>query len=184
MLAQRALAQLLIVDVQERLLPAMHDADRIASACIKLASAARQLGVPITISEQYPKGIGATIAPLAEAAGNDAVILPKMTFSCLREEALAHRLESLATNGRKQIVVCGIESHVCVLQTAFDLNARGFDVFLATDATGSRASHSKSTALQRMQMAEIVPVTFEMIAFEWLERAGTNEFKAMMPLIK
>lgn len=183
-LAQRRQSQLLVVDVQERLLPAMHDANEIASACIKLAKTAQRLGVPITISEQYPKGIGATIQPLIEACGSDAVVLPKMTFSCLRNDMLAPLIESHANKGRRQIILCGIESHVCVLQTAFDLKARGYDVLLATDATGSRAPHSKTTALSRMQQAGVALVTFEMIAFEWLECAGTDEFRAIMPVIK
>lgn len=184
MLLEADTSQVLIVDVQERLAPAMQDSDAVVRQCEKLAAAAALCLVPATLSEQYPAGIGATLDSVRKAVGVRSVCFPKMTFSCWRDEALRERIEMLALEGRRQIVVCGIESHVCVLQSALDLRVAGYDVFVVADAVSSRVAASKEIALQRMAAAGITLVTFEMIAFEWLERAGTDAFKDMLRLVK
>lgn len=181
MMLARATSQLLVVDIQARLLPAMSDGERTLAQAQMLAEAARKLGVPITISEQYPKGLGPTVAGVLDAAGPDAAVLQKMTFSALATPALAAHLEA---SGRRQIVLCGIEAHVCVLQSALDLLARGYRVALATDAIASRVASSKDVAIARLVQAGVVPVTCEMAIFEWLGAAGTDDFKAILPLIK
>lgn len=183
MVLSREASQLLVVDVQERLGQAMSGKDACLAQIVKLCTAAQRLGVPITITEQYPKGIGATVGPIIDAAAKP-VVLQKMTFSALRTDAIATRLNALAASGRRQIVVCGIESHVCVLQTALDLQASGFEVFAVSDAMASRQPESKTIAMARLQQAGVVIVNFEMAAFEWLARADTAEFKALLPLIK
>lgn len=181
MLLCRHSSQLLIVDVQERLLPVMSGADACLANIVRLAEATRHLGLPITISEQYPRGIGPTVAPIRVASEGAAETLTKMTFSCGRDAGIAARLTAA---GRRQLVLCGIEAHICVLQSALDFAAAHFDVFIVADAVTSREPASKEIALRRMECAGIVPVTVEMVIFEWLERAGTADFKTLQQLIK
>jgi nicotinamidase-related amidase len=111
-------------------------------------------------------------------------VLEKMSFSCMGDSAIAARLMELKAAGRRQILICGIEAHVCVLQSAIAAKAAGFDVFVAADATSSRASASKALALSRMSHAGVQIVSTEMAIFEWLAVAGTADFKALMPLVK
>lgn len=177
-------SQLLLIDVQERLLPAIHDRERVEQRCRRLIQCARRLEVPVTVSEQYPKGLGPTTAPLRDVLGNAATVLPKTAFSCLGEPALAARLEALRTAGRDLIVIAGIEAHVCVAQTALDLAAGDWEVFAAADALGSREPESRALALDRMARHGIDVVDSEMVMFEWLERAGTPEFKELQELLK
>src|SRR5207253_3220210 len=116
-LLNRARSQLVVVDVQERLMPAMHDGAATAERCGILMQAAHRLGIPVTISEQYRKGLGPTIARLDNLKG-DAPVLEKMHFSCADDEAITARVTEIAKSGRPQVVLCGIESHVSVLQSA------------------------------------------------------------------
>jgi nicotinamidase-related amidase len=176
--------QVLVVDMQEKLLPAMSDAQATLANCARLVQAAARLSLPITVSQQYPKGIGATVSELRQHLPNDCVTLDKMTFSCTRDEALRQRIEQLASDGREHVIICGIEAHVCVLQTAIEIVEAGLQCFVVADAISSRAPVSKELALARMQAASVVPVTTEMAIFEWLGVAGTPDFKALMPLMK
>jgi nicotinamidase-related amidase len=167
MLIARDKSQLLIVDVQDKLLDAISGKDRVVESCVRLVRAARMLHVPITLSEQYPQGLGPTVDAIREASANAGFVVDKVEFSCLRNEGLRERLHELRRQGRPQVVIGGIEAHVCVLQTAIDLEAQGFEAFVVADAIGSRAK-----------------VNSEMVLFEWLERAGTPEFKELQALIK
>lgn len=180
----RERGQLLLVDLQERLVPAIAGQEGVAAAAERLARYAVRLGVPVTISEQYPKGLGQTLGAIRAAAGNEAVTLPKVAFSCLADDALAGRVRGLRDGGCAQVVVAGVEAHVCVLQTALDLVADGFEVFVAADATGSRRVESKTLALTRLASAGATIVDAEMVAFEWLARAGTAEFRDVQALLK
>ncbi|MFO1171786.1 MAG: isochorismatase family protein [Hyphomicrobiaceae bacterium] len=177
-------SQLLLVDLQERLVPAIDSYEALAGSAERLAKYAVRLGVPVTISEQYPKGLGPTLGAIRVAAGTEAVTLAKVEFSCGANAGLAARLASLKSEGRTQVVVAGVEAHVCVLQTVLDLVAAGFDVFVAADAVGSRRAESKALALSRMQGAGAVIADSEMVAFEWLECAGTPEFRDVQALLK
>ncbi len=181
---RRDRSQVLLVDLQERLVPAIDGQAEIVAAAERLAKYAVRLGVPITISEQYPKGLGPTLGAVRAAAGNEAVTLAKVEFSCVANAGLAARLDALKSEGRSQVVVAGVEAHVCVLQTVLDLLGEGFEVFVAADAVGSRRAESKALALARMQGADAVIVDSEMVAFEWLERAGTPEFRDVQALLK
>ncbi|MEZ5773204.1 MAG: isochorismatase family protein [Hyphomicrobiaceae bacterium] len=180
----RQTSQLLIVDVQERLLPTIAEWQRVERTTVQLAHVARRLAVTTTVSEQYPRGLGGTSPVILEAAGNEAVRLDKVEFSCMANAGLRERLETLRGGGLRQIVVAGMEAHVCVAQTVLDLIAADFDVFVVADAVGSRSMESRRLALERMarQGAEIVD--WEMAMFEWLERAGTPEFKELQGLLK
>jgi nicotinamidase-related amidase len=174
-------SQLLVVDVQERLLPAMTSSEACLSNIVRLAKASRHLAVPITISEQYPQGIGPSAAPIRATCEGAAEIMTKMTFSCGHDEKIAARI---AANARRQLVICGIEAHICVLQTALTFASAHFDVFVVADAVTSRQPESKEIALRRLERAGVTLATVEMVFFEWLGRAGTADFKILQQLIK
>lgn len=181
MLLDASKASLLVIDIQERLLPAMAEADRVVARTNILMTAARELSLPVTISEQYPKGLGRTVPQLAT---NDAAVFEKLTFSCWRDEVMKRHFITLHEGGRPLVVVAGIEAHVCVLQTCIDLSAAGFGVFAVTDAMSSRKSESATLAFERLRALGVEVVNTEMALFELLEKAGTPEFKALSPLIR
>ncbi len=181
---KRTRSQLLVIDVQDRLLTTIDGHERVVHASERLIRYARRLDVPITISEQYPKGLGPTTPRLLEAAGNEAARLDKVEFSCLANLGLAVHLDKVKAEGRDQIVVAGMEAHVCVLQSVLDLLVDGYEVFLCADAIGSRAASSRELAIERMRDAGASIADNEMVMFEWLERAGTPEFKELQGLLK
>ncbi|MGE4062144.1 MAG: hydrolase [Rhodospirillaceae bacterium] len=183
MLLDRSRSQLLVVDVQERLAPAMHDGERMIDNCAVLMQAAHRLGIPVTLSEQYTKGLGPTVARLGNVKG-DSPVLEKMHFSCAADAGLSTRIRGLAAEGRSQLVICGIEAHVCVLQSALGFAGGGLNVFVAADAVTSRKPESAAIARDRLAVNSIAVVTTEMALFEWLHIAGTAEFKELSKLIK
>jgi nicotinamidase-related amidase len=183
MLLSRGKSQLLIVDVQAKLLPAMSDR-RVVERCIRLVRAARALAVPITVSEQYPKGLGPTVEALREAVGNAGAFLPKVEFSCAKNGPLRERLCELRRQGRPQVVIGGMETHVCVGQTAIDLEGEGFEVFVVADAVSSRTTASRKLALTRLLKTGADVVNSEMVVFEWLGKADTSEFRELLALVK
>ncbi len=180
MLIDRAKAQLLLIDMQDRLLPAMAAPERVLKQAIILARAARVLDLPITVSEQYPKGLGHTVAPLKAEIGNTPV-QEKVEFSCWKNAALRERITQ---HERRHVIIAGIEAHVCVLQTAMDLQGAGHEVYAVADAMSSRAEASAELAFHRMRQASIAIVTTEMLLFETLGTAGTPEFKQLSALIR
>jgi nicotinamidase-related amidase len=176
-------SQILLVDVQEKLVPTIADAEAIVRRCAFVLACSARLEIPVTISEQYPKGLGPTIASLVEAA-NAAPRLAKTSFSAMNDPALSERIGELRGAGRGQLVLIGIEAHVCVLQTAFAAHRAGYEVFVVADAVGSRSRQDREAGLSRMAMAGISIVTAEMAMFEWLEQSGTADFKALSALIR
>jgi isochorismate hydrolase len=184
MLLTRDKSQLLIIDVQDKLLDAISGKDRVVDRCVRLVRAARMLEVPITVSEQYPQGLGPTADPIRDALANAGFVVDKVEFSCLKSEPLRERLHELRRQGRPQVVIGGIEAHVCVTQTAIDLEEQGFEAFVVADAVGSRSKGSRKLALTRLLKAGADVVDSEMVLFEWLERAGTREFKELQALVK
>ncbi len=171
-LLTRADATLLLVDVQEGFRSYASFAD-VASACAKLLAGARLLDVPALASEQYPKGLGHTAREVGLA---DEPRIEKTVFS-------AARADGFDLHGRRQAIVCGIETHVCVSQTVHDLLADGVEVHIPADAVGSRHLIDYERGLERMERAGAVISTVEAVLFELLERAGTPEFKAVQKLI-
>lgn len=180
MLIDKDAAALLVVDIQARLAPAVEGAERIIDRTRLLLEAARRLAVPVLVSEQYPRGLGHTDERLGPLPPGSAVI-DKTSFSCLREPRLRAHLDRL---GRGQVVLCGMETHVCVLQTALDLRHAGWEVFVVADAVGSRREASRTLGLERMRDRGIDVVDSEMVVFEWLERAATEPFRELIALIK
>jgi len=184
MLLARDRSQLLIIDAQDKLLAAITGKDRVVKRCVRLVRAARVLNVPVTLSEQYPEGLGPTAKPIREAAANSGFVIDKVDFSCLRNTPLRDRLHELRRQGRPQVVIAGTEAHVCVLQTAIDLEGHGFEAFVVADAIGSRSRTSRKRAITRLLKEGADIVDSEMVVFEWLERAGTPEVKELQGLIK
>ena len=185
MLMKAATSQLVVIDVQEKLLPAMMNPDQVLARIGILAAAARRFAVPSLITEQYPRGLGKTCEAVLNAFGHDATLLEKMTFSAATEDVCGAHLARIAhEQNRRQIILCGIESHVCVLQSALDFIQDGYEVFVVTDAASSRAASSMDFAFRRMERAGVSLVTTEMVLFEWLERAGTDDFRALSKMIR
>jgi nicotinamidase-related amidase len=180
MLLRREQSLLLVVDIQEKLAPAISNADGVVANVAKLIRAAQQLHVPILASEQYPKGLGRTLPVLRNLLAADA-LFDKTHFSCLAEPGVADRLQQYQ---RRQIIVCGIEAHVCVLQTAMDIESAGLDSIVVADAVSSRRGENCALGVARMRAAGVEIVTTEMVLFEWIAQAGTPEFKTLLPLIK
>ena len=174
MLISKTDSCLLIIDVQERLTPVMNEPRRVIDGCSALLKGAGILGVPVIITEQYPKGLGTSIFDIRDAAPENAVYFEKTSLSAVSQEGFAERLAALE---KKQIVIAGIEEHICVLQTAVELKEKGFDVFVVTDASGSRHPQNEDAAVARFRQEGIPTVCTEMVLFEWLRKAGTPEFK-------
>ncbi|MFN3148588.1 isochorismatase family protein [Bremerella sp.] len=167
---------LLVIDMQEKLLPSIPENDRIVWNARRLLDGAEILGVAALGTEQYRKGLGATVEPLAAKLGE---MPDKLHFSSC--QSIATKLEEL---NRPKILMAGIEAHVCVQQTALDLLSLGYDVYLATDAVGSRFSHDYEIALRRMESTGVTLTTTEAALFEWCREAGTPQFKQISQLVR
>ena len=163
---------LLVVDIQERLMPAIDGGDLLVERAAWLCRLAGMLEVPMVVSEQYPKGLGATLSDLREQTAT-AHYVEKLCFSAAAENTL----QETVLPERQQVVICGAETHVCVLQTAMELQQAGKQVYIVEEAVGSRSPRNKQLALERMDRAGIEIVSGEMVAFEWLRRAGTEQFR-------
>ncbi|HUU28363.1 MAG TPA: hydrolase [archaeon] len=171
---------LLVVDVQERLLPVIHEKEHLLKNIRRLTGGAKVLGLPVIVSEQYPKGLGPTVGPVAETLeGADKG--DKITFSCMADKGLA---DKIARTSCDTLLICGIESHVCVLQTALDALASGLKVHVAADAVSSRNPENKRLALERLKDAGAVITSTESALFEMLVQAGSAEFKKISDLVK
>lgn len=178
-LHQRLTSRVVIVDVQEKLVAAIPKGEELVANVRWLAFAARLCDIPIQITEQYPQGLGATVATLQEFVTDRPA---KLRFSAAETLGWSSALSDL--EGRDQIILCGIETHVCVLQTAFDLLALGYRVTIAADAVTSRREIDQHVALQRLRDAGATIATIESIAFEWMETAADPQFRALSLLAK
>jgi nicotinamidase-related amidase len=167
---------LIVVDVQEAFRKAIPDFERIAKATATLIEGAEAIGIPVVITEQYPKGLGETVPEVAEHLPDGVQPLEKVVFA-------ASEAEGFDLEGRDQALICGIETHVCVNQTALDLLASGVDVQVAEDAVGSRTDENKRVGLRKMEGAGATLTSVETALFELLGRAGTDEFKQVQRLI-
>ncbi|MFV8835610.1 hydrolase [Aquisalimonas sp.] len=168
-----ATSGLLVVDVQERLAPAIHEGERVIENAGWLIKVAREVDVPVRLTEQYPQGLGATVSQVRAQVLDDEV-LEKVHFSCMESDNIRRQLARI---GRRQIIMAGTEAHVCVLQSALALVEEGYEVFVVADAVSSRKPRDAELALERMRDAGVRVVTREMVAFEWLHRADTDLFR-------
>ena len=180
MILDRARSALLIVDVQERLAPSILGIDALQSRLALLIGAAASLGVPTAFTEQYSAGLGATLGAVRTLAPA-APVIAKVHFQATLEPGLEAWLQG---NGARQVVVAGTEAHVCVLQTTLGLIERQYDTFLVADAVGSRREQDRTLAIERLRSDGARIVSAEMVVFEWLKRAATDEFRAVLALIK
>jgi nicotinamidase-related amidase len=163
---------LLLIDLQERLAPAIQDIDTVLRHNLWLAAVAQRLSVPVGATVQYPSGLGPLVPELGAAIPPDRIV-EKIHFSAVADGCL----ERLPDFSRRQIVLTGTEAHVCVLQTALGLRALGKEVFVVAEAVGSRRATDKDLALARLRQAGCRIVSREMVAFEWLHKAGTDVFR-------
>jgi nicotinamidase-related amidase len=169
---------LVVVDVQEKLMPLVRDAARITWNLRRLLDGAEAVGLRVLATEQYPQGLGPTVP---ELAGRLGTVPSKMSFSCGGCEPLAQSLQ--AANASK-VMVCGIEAHVCVQQTVLDLLANGYRVFVPVDGVGSRYQIDYDTGLKRMESAGATLTTTEAALFEWCQMSGTPVFKKISLLVR
>ncbi len=167
LLLDRTRSLLLVIDLQEKLLPLIARHQHIAWNAARLLAAAQTLSIPHIVTEQYPERLGATVS-LGQFGKVDGALSKRM-FSC-RE--CSKDLNPLQREGRRQVVLCGIETHVCVLQTALDLLAAGWQVFVIADAIGSRSELDHAVALSRMTAAGVIACTVESVLFEWCENVA------------
>ncbi len=170
-------AVLLLIDLQQRLMPAIYDGEAVVARAVRLAEAARLLDVPVCATEQNPAGLGPTVAPLA---AYPRVVLSKTTFSAADDPGFPGLLGA----GVGQIVVAGCEAHVCVLQTALGLLGCGHRVVLAADAIGSRDPADRTAAIARARQHGAEIVTSEMVLFEWLRGSQHPKFREVQKLLK
>jgi nicotinamidase-related amidase len=183
-LCQAAFAQLLIIDAQERLAAAMPEdvLERTVGNINRLITAAKILEVPIISTEQYPQGLGKTIAAVREHLPQDAAPTEKTCFSCCTASGFERALTEQPK--RKQVVLVGMEAHICILQTASGLQRWGYQVFVAADAICSRHAEKSQNALERMRFSGVQVCNTESIAFEWLSDSQHAQFREVSRLFK
>ena len=173
MLIQAERSCLLVIDIQEKLMAAIPDSQRVIANSAWLIQIATRLEIPLLASEQYPRGLGHTVPAVRELLPTSAM-MEKTCFSCTAEPACRQRIDSCE---REQWILVGAEAHVCVLQTALGLLESGKAVYVVADCTASRRSRDAETALARLRAEGVRVVTREMVAFEWLHKAGTEQFR-------
>ena len=170
----------LVIDVQEKLFPHMQEKEMLERNTKILLAGMKELGVPVLITEQYRKGLGDTVEFVRENLTEFAP-MEKMTFSCCDDDAFA---ASLTKKGRKNVIICGIEAHVCVLQTSVDLIDKGYQPIVIEDCISSRKLNDKDIAIRRMRQEGVIISTCESILFELARISGTDTFKAISKLVK
>lgn len=183
LLCDRDRSHLLVVDIQEKLAVAMDEAERaqVYRNAGRLAQAAGILNIPVTVTEQYPQGIGHTAHAVLEQAPQAARVLDKTTFSCCGAPGI---MDALKSARRPQVILCGMEAHVCVLQTALGLTQEGFQVFVVEDGICSRSPRNRDNALARMAQAGVTVTNAESVMFEWLGECTHPRFKDLLKLIR
>jgi nicotinamidase-related amidase len=173
---ERGRTALVVIDVQEAFAKAVEGFEQVARQSAILVRGAAALGLPVIVTEQYPRGLGDTVEEVREALGEDAPRLPKTVFS-------AARAEGFDLAGRDQVLVCGIETHVCVNQTVHDLLGQGVEAHVAVDAFGSRSAANRELGLRKMAESGAIPTSVETALFELLGAAGSDEFKTIQKLV-
>ena len=173
----------IIIDDQQKMLPTIYHHQELIANTKKLVLGLLSLQIPMMITEHYKKGLGETVPELKEVIETyeNAKFFEKITFSAYRTEEIKQYIKSL---NKKNIILCGVESHICVLQTAIDLQNDGHQVVLVADCIGSRTEENKKIALKRAEFEGVILITYESILFELLQKAGTPEFKTILNIIK
>jgi nicotinamidase-related amidase len=174
-------AALMVIDVQERLMAAIANRDEVVRNASLLLRLADIQGIPKLVTTQYKAGIGPIVPSVAELLGESQAVFDKTEFSCLANEGAARGHEQL---GRKRLVVTGVEAHICVYQTALACRNAGYEVTVVADAVGSRTSENHVLGLERMQSLGCEIASAEMVIYEFLGKAGTPDFKKLLPHLK
>lgn len=170
----------LAIDYQERLVPAIDQRDALVSQSEKFLKGLSVLGIPVIVTQQYTKGLGMTLPGLMQAAGTKS-FFDKVHFSCMKDENIKKAVEERRP---KRVLLCGVEAHICVLQTALDLKNQGYEVVLVADCIGSRHSYDKEMAILRAAQEGIAVTTYEAVLYELLEKAGGQKFKEISAIVK
>lgn len=178
-LAENTMA--LIIDFQERLLPVIDKKDELLRNTEILIKGLKVLDIPMLVTQQYTKGIGMTDSGLSDVIGEGFHYYDKLTFSCAEDSSI---MDHIAAVGRNNIIICGVEAHICVLQTVIDLREKGYNVILVEDCVGSRKESDRQTGIKRAVFEGAVPTTYEAILFELTRVAKTETFKEISKLIK
>jgi len=178
---EKSRVALVLIDVQERFRDQIDGMPGVVQQCSRLVRFFAKLGLPVVVTEQYPKGLGRTVPELASVLPAGAAPIEKTTFSCGGDEGFRKAVLGLH---REQWVLSGIEAHVCVCQTALDLVRDGRQVALAADATSSRRPRDRKLALARMRDSGVQVMSTEMVLFEILRQAGTDDFRAVASILK
>jgi nicotinamidase-related amidase len=168
-----------LVDIQERFVPVMHNIETVIDNANVLVRSASILKIPLIVTEQYPKGLGHTVNEIDLDEGQE--IIEKISFDCFGCDSFTRKLEELEV---RSLVIFGIEAHVCVLKTALEALARGYEAHVVADAVSSRTEENRILALERLRQSGVFVVSTEMILFQLMDRAGTDEFKSISGLIK
>jgi nicotinamidase-related amidase len=171
---------LAVIDFQEKLYPHITNHEAVGATAARLIRLATILGIPIVLTEQNPRGLGSTVPVIREALPTYEP-MAKMAFNCCAADPFVARLAGL---GRHTLVLTGIETHICVLQTALDALQRGYRVHVVTDATGSRTPQNHELGLAVLRQAGVIVTSLEIVVYEWLEQAGTDVFRQALPLLK
>ena len=183
MLIDSSDSSLLLIDVQKKLFPKILDSNRLENIILDCLEVFYTLNIPIFFSEQYPKGLGFTIDKVLEKLLScKAYKFEKTSFSCFPNRSKLHNADKILKT--KQVILIGIETHICVLQTAMDLKEKGCEVFVISEAVGSRKNYDKEYAIKRMISKGIQVITFEMMLFELLRDSKNKHFKSLTSLIK
>ncbi len=169
-----------VIDFQERIFPAIHDHEKLSQNVPLLIEGLKVLGIPVIVTEQYVKGLGPTISEISEKI-TEIERIEKASFSCCDEPRF---MMDLASSGRDYVIIAGIESHVCVLQTAIDLQENGYHPVVVEDCISSRNPNDKLMAIERMRKEGVTITTYEAILFELLRHSGGEIFKAISRLVK
>ncbi|MES2461370.1 MAG: isochorismatase family protein [Armatimonadota bacterium] len=180
-LLNRGTSVLVVVDMQEPFLGAIHGREALTANVLLLCRAARLLHVPIIATEQYAERMGLVVPEVAEAIGEGLKPINKLSFSCAESEEFQR---ALIAAGKHQIVVCGVETHICISQTAHDLLHAGYRVHVPADGVSSRTLEKHKLGMERIRDSEIKPCASEAVVYEWLQEAGTPEFKEILQLVR
>lgn len=168
-----------LIDIQDKFIPVIKDIDKLISNSNILVKASEILNIPLIVTEQYPKGLGHTYEKID--LPDKKYLIEKVSFSCFESEKFIKKIKELKVNS---IVLFGIEAHVCILKTALDALKNNLDVYVVADAISSRTAENKSIAIERMRQSGVFIVSTEMILFQLLDKAGTEEFKLISKLVK
>jgi len=178
---------LLMIDIQERLIPAIYNKDEVLENSTRLLKAAKELSLPVIFSEQYPKGIGSTVPELKTLIPEGSELIEKTEFSCCKNSSFGDAFLNMRFNSgtKDTAVLFGVETHICVLGTAIDMIEKyHLNVVIAADACGSRTPENHNLALEAMRSIGCLVVPSETVIYHMLRKAGTPQFKALLPLFK